>query len=88
MPAIIVENLSWSTLFLVGVLNVLTWIVFSSYLVSDIFLFPVFVWKVVEGVDCLVFLLFYTADTMLTGKLFLYFILFLYRVININNNKL
>ena len=76
MPAVIVENILWSTLFLVGVLNVLTWIVFSSYLVSDIFLFPVFVWKVVEGVDCLVFLLFYTADTMLTGKLFLYFILF------------
>ena len=70
MPAIIVENLSWSTLFLVGVLNVLTWIVFSSYLVSDIFLFPVFVWKVVEGVFCLVLLLFYTADTMLIGKLF------------------
>ncbi len=70
MPAIIVENLLWSTLFLVGVLNVLTWIVFSSYLVSDIFLFPVFVWKVVEGVFCLVLLLFYTADTMLIGKLF------------------
>ena len=52
MPAIIVENLLWSTLFLVGlgVLNVLIWIVFSSYLVSDIFLFPVLVWKVVEGV--------------------------------------
>ena len=50
MPAIIVENLLWSTVFIVGVLNVLTWIVFSSYLVSDIFLFPVFVWKVFEGV--------------------------------------
>ena len=40
----------------------MTWIVCISYLVSDIFLFPVFVWKVVEGVYCLVFLLFYTAD--------------------------
>ena len=59
MPAVIVENLLWSTLFLVGVLNVLTWIVFSSYLVSDIFMFPVFVLKVVEGVFCLVLLLFY-----------------------------
>ena len=27
MPAIIAENILWSTLFLVGVLNVLTWIV-------------------------------------------------------------
>ena len=70
MPAFIAEDLLWSTLFLVGVLNVLTWIVFSSNLVSDIFLFPVFVWKVVEGVFCLVLLLFYTADTMLIGKLF------------------
>ena len=36
MPAIIVENILWSTLFLVCIdLNVLTWIVFSSYLVSD-----------------------------------------------------
>ena len=60
-PAIIVENLLWSTLFLVRVLNVLPCIVFSSYLVSDIFLFPVLVWKVVEGVFCLVLLLFYTA---------------------------
>ena len=59
MPAVIVENLLWSTLFLVGVLNVLTWIVFSNYLVSDIFMFPVFVLKVVEGVFCLVLLLFY-----------------------------
>ena len=70
MPAIIVENLLWSTSFLVGVLRVLTWIVFSSYLVSDTFLFPVFVWKIVEGIFCLVLLLFYTADTMLIGKLF------------------
>ena len=65
-----------------SLLSVLTWTVFTSYFVSDVFLFPVFVWKVVEGVYCLVFLLFYTADTMLIGKLFLYFILFLYRVIN------
>ena len=28
------------------------------------------VWKVVEGVFCLVLLLFYTADIMLIGKLF------------------
>ena len=70
MPAIIVEKLLWSTLFLVGVLNVLTWIVFSSYLVSDIFMFPVFVWNVVEGIFCLVLLLFYTADTVLIVKLF------------------
>ena len=47
--------------------------VFSSYRVSDIFMFPVFVWKVVEGVFCLVLLLFYTADIMLIGKLFWYF---------------
>ena len=66
----LVENLLWSTLFLVGVLNVLTWIVFSSYLVSDIFMFPVFVWNVVEGIFCLVLLLFYTADTVLIVKLF------------------
>ena len=46
---------------------------FNSYLVSDIPLFPVFVWKVVEGVFCLALLLFYTADIMLIGKLFLYF---------------
>ena len=46
---------------------------FNSYLVSDIPLFPVFVWKVVEGVFYLVLLLFYTADTMLIGKLFWYF---------------
>ena len=45
----------------------------NSYLVSDISLFPVFVWKVAEGVFCLALLLFYTADIMLTGKLFLYF---------------
>ena len=97
MPAIVVENILWSTLFLVGVLNALTWIVFSRYLVSHIFLFPVFVWKVVEGVFCLVLLLFYTADTILIGKLFWYFSSsFLYRVkktknknINhINNNTL
>ena len=88
VPAIIVENLLWSTLFLVGVLNVLTWIVFSSYLVSDIFLFPVFVWKVVEGVFCLVLLLFYTAAKMLIGKLFWYFSSsFLYRVKNKNKHK-
>ena len=85
VPAVIVENISWSTLFLVGVLNVLTWIVFSSYLVSDTLLFPEFVLKVVEGVFCLVLLLFYTADIMLTGKLFWFFssfflVLFLYRV--------
>ena len=46
VPAIIVENILWSTLFLVGVLNVLTWIVFSSYLVSDkcvcVFFFLIF----------------------------------------------
>ena len=83
MPAIIVENLLWSILFIIGVLNALTWIVFSSYLVSHIFLFPVFVWKVVEGVFCLVLLLFYTADTILIGKLFWYFSsTFLYRVKN------
>ena len=70
MPAIIVENILWSTLFLVGVLNVLTGIVFSSYLVSDTLLFPEFVLKVVEGVFCLVLLLFCTADIMLIGKLF------------------
>ena len=65
----------------VGVLNVLTWIVFIRYLVFDIFLLPVFVWNVVEGVYCLVFLIFYTADTMLIGKLFLYFYFyFLYKV--------
>ena len=73
VPAVIVENISWSTLFLVGVLNVLTWIVFSSYLVSDTLLFPVFVLKVVEGVFYLVLLWFYTADIMLIGKLFWYF---------------
>ena len=73
VPAIIVENILWSTLFLVGVLNVLTWIVFSSYLVSDILLFAMFVWKVVEWVFCLVLLLFCTADIMLIGKLFWYF---------------
>ena len=77
VPAIIIENMLWSTLFLVGVLNVLTWIVFSSFLVSDIFLFPVFVWKVVERVFCLVLLLFYMADIMLIGKLFWYFPFFL-----------
>ena len=71
VPAIIVENILWSTLF--TVLIVLTWIVFSSYLVSDILLFPVFVWKVVEGVFCLELLLFYTADIILVGKLFWYF---------------
>ena len=70
MPAIIVKNLLWSTLFLAGVLNVLTWIVFSSYLVSDIFIFPVFVWNVVVGIFCLVLLLFYTADRVLIVKLF------------------
>ena len=75
MPAIIVENILWSTLFLVAVLNVLTWIVFSSYLLSDIFLFPVFVWKVVEGVFCLVLRIFYTADWQ-----FFYIFFFLYRV--------
>ena len=37
---------------------------------SDTVLFPVFVWKVVEGVVCLVLLLFYTVDIMLIGKLF------------------
>ena len=37
---------------------------------SDILLFQVFVLKVVEGVFCLVLLLFYAADIMLTGKLF------------------
>ena len=78
MPAIIVENILWSTLFLVGVLNVLTWIVFSTYLVSDIFTFPVFVWKVAEGVFCLVLLLFYTTDWQVV-LIFLFFI-FLYRV--------
>ena len=46
---------------------------FNSYLVSDISLFPVFVCKVVERVFCLALLLFYTADIMLIGKLFLYF---------------
>ena len=46
---------------------------FNSYLVSDISLFPVFVWKAVKGVFCLALLLFYTADIMLIGKLFLYF---------------
>ena len=84
MPAIIVENILWSTLFLVGVLNVLTWIVFSSYLMSDIVLFPVFVWKVVEGVFCLVLLLFYNADwqVVLICCFFLFFFcfVFLYRV--------
>ena len=45
----------------------------NSYLVSNISLFPVFVWKVVEGVFCLALLLFYTADIMLIGKFFLYF---------------
>ena len=53
-----------------SLLSVLTWIVFTRYLVFDVFLFPVFVWKAVEGVYCLVFLLFYTADTMLIGKFF------------------
>ena len=37
MPAIIVENILWSTLFLVGVLNVLTWIV-STVTLCQIFL--------------------------------------------------
>ena len=37
---------------------------------SDILLFPVFVWKAVERVFCLVLLLFYTADIILIGKLF------------------
>ena len=37
---------------------------------SDTLLFPEFVLKVVEGVFCLVLLLFYTADIMLIGKLF------------------
>ena len=46
---------------------------FNSYLVSNISLFPVFLWKVVEGVFCLALLLFYTADVMLICKLFLYF---------------
>ena len=92
MPAIIVENLLWSTLFLVGVLNVLTWIVFSSYLVSHIFLFPVFVWKVVEGVFCLVLLLFYTADWQVV---LIYFFLSFFvqgknkiNINHINNNTL
>ena len=62
-----------------SLLSVLTWIVFTSYLVSDVFLFPVFVWKAVEGVCCLVFLLFYTADTMLIGKFFvLFFVCFVF----------
>ncbi len=73
VPAVIVENILWSTLLLVGVLNVLTWIVFSSYLVSDILLFPVFVWKVVEGVFCLVLLLFYTADWQVVLIFFFFF---------------
>ena len=46
---------------------------FSAVTLSDIFLFLVFVWKVVEGVFRLVLLLFYTADIMLIGKLFWYF---------------
>ena len=37
---------------------------------SDTVLFPEFVLKVVEGVVCLVLLLFYTVDIMLIGKLF------------------
>ena len=73
VPAIIVENILRSTLFLVGVLSVLTWIVFSSYLVSDILLFPVFVWKVVERVFCLVLLLFYTADWQVVLIFFSFF---------------
>ena len=46
---------------------------FSVVTLSDILLFPWFGWKVVEWVFCLVLLLFYTADIMLTGKLFWYF---------------
>ena len=37
---------------------------------SDTLLFQEFVLKVVEGVFCLVLLLFCTADIMLIGKLF------------------
>ena len=86
MPTIIVENILWSTLFVVGVLSVLTCIIFISYLMLDIFLLPVFVWKVVEGVYCLVFLLFYTADWQVV---LIFFFFFVQGDINhINNNKL
>ena len=59
---------------------------FNSYLVSNISRFPVFVWKVVEGVFCLALLLFYTADIMLIGKLFLY-VSSSFLVQNNNNQK-
>ena len=77
MPAIIVESILWFTLFLVGVLRVLTWIVFNfiRYLVLDIFLLPVFSGKLFKESVLFYSCYFFTADTkkMLICKLFLYF---------------
>ena len=48
MPAIIVENILWSTPCRSAACP--TWIVFTRFVsVDDIFLLPVFFWKVVEG---------------------------------------
>ena len=46
---------------------------YQLYLVLCIFLFPVFVWKVCFLKRSLVFLLLYSANTMLVGKLFFYY---------------